>query len=288
LPKKRIKNKKKIIILAFKNGVGWIKLINALLGAVKRIAKNPLVLLPAFASIAIFFILVYIFSPFLIELVIEMMVLENFPETSLNALPFQLIELYGLNLAALLVFVILSGILFAALNYWYAAYEKLVLDGKPSLEKACGKTIHAIGQIISFTLFILIFAFLLAILLWFSLMATMFFELVGLVLLVLFALAGFYVVIKFVFVLQALAFGKNNVKKALEQSWNFSQGRFWQVLLFVIVVTVIYGIITSVGTMVSELFEGEIESMIIFAVFWAVFLAFSGLALASYYSKKAK
>ena len=44
----------------------------------------------------------------------------------------------------------------------------------------------------------------------------------------------------------------------------------------------------SIGTTASELFEGEIESMIVFAVFWAVFLAFSGLALANYYAKKAK
>ena len=139
-------------------------MIETLGNAAKRIIKNPLVLLPAFASIAIFFILAYIFSPFLIELVIEIMILENFPNVPLNVLPFQLIGLYGLQLSALLVFVVLSGILFAALNYWYAAYEKLALDGKPSLEKACGKTIHSIGQIISFALFILVFAVLLAIL----------------------------------------------------------------------------------------------------------------------------
>ncbi len=265
-----------------------IGLIKALGGAVKRIIKNPLVLLPAFASIAIFFILAYIFSPFLIELVLEIMVFENFPNVPLNVLPFQLIGLYGLNLTALLVFVVLSGILFAALNYWYAVYEKLALDGKASIEKACGKTMHAIGQIVSFTFFILIFAFLLAIMLWFSLIITTFFELVGLVLLVLFVLAGFYVAVKFVFILQALAFGKNKVRKALEQSWIFSQGRFWQVLVFVIIITIIYGILMSIGTTASELFEGEIESMIVFAVFWAVFLAFSGLALANYYAKKAK
>ena len=263
-------------------------MIEALLGAAKRIVKNPLLLLPAFASIAIFFILAYVFSPFLIEVVVELIILENVPDASLNVLPFQLIGLYGLQFAALLVFVVLSGILFAALNYWYAAYERLELDGKASIGTACRETVHAIGQIVSFALFILIFGFLLAVLLWFSLIVTMFFELGGLVLFVLFVLAGFYVAVKFVFILQALALDKSNVRKALEKSWNFSQGRFWAVLLFVIGVTVIYGILMSVGTTVSDLFEGEIESMIIFAVFWAVFLAFSGLALAIYYSKKAK
>ena len=38
----------------------------------------------------------------------------------------------------------------------------------------------------------------------------------------------------------------------------------------------------------KQLFEGEIESMVVFALFWALFLAFSGLALAIYYAKKAK
>ncbi len=263
-------------------------MIETLGNAAKRIIKNPLVLLPAFASIAIFFILAYIFSPFLIELAVEIMVLENFPDTSLNVLPFQLIGLYGLQLTALLVFTVLSGILFAALNYWYAVYEKLALDGNTSIGKVCEETMHAFGQILSFTFFIVILGFLIGILLWFSLMLTLFFELGGLVLLVLLVLAGFYIAVKFVFVLQALAFDKSNVRKALEQSWNFSQKRFWQVLLFVIVVTIIYGVLMNIGTTASDFFEEEIISVIVFAVFWAVFLAFSGLALAGYYGKKAK
>ncbi len=263
-------------------------MINALLNTAKRLVKNPLVLLPALASIAIFFILAYIFSPFLIELVVEIMILENVPDTALNVLPFQLIGLYGLQIAAVLVFVVLSGILFAALNYWYAAYERLEVKGKAGIGMACSETLRAIGQIISFAVFITIFGFLLAILLWFSLIVTLLFELAGLVLFVLFVLAGFYVAVKFVFVLQALAFDKSNVRKALEKSWMFSQSRFWQVLLFVIIVTAIYGILMSVGSMASDFFEGEIESAIVFALFWALFLAFSGLALAVYYGKKSK
>ena len=259
-------------------------MINALGAAAKRLVKNPLLLLPAFAAIAIFFALAYAFSPFMEKLAVDLMILGNVPDAPLSALPFQMIGLYGLEFSVLLVFFVLSSILFAALNYWYAAY--VAIDRKESLGKACRETIKAMGKIASFTVFILLLVFLFAVLLWISLAIMPFFELGGLVLLALLALAGFYFTIKFVFVLQALAIEHGSVRQALEKAWVFCEGRFWQVLAFVIVLSVVYGILLWAGGLASGLFSGEVESLIVFAAFWGIFLAYSGLALACYYKEK--
>ncbi|MFA4855617.1 MAG: hypothetical protein WC634_03470 [archaeon] len=269
-----------------KKGKKVFELINALGAAAKRLVKNPALLLPAFAAIAIFFALAYAFSPFMEKLALDLMILGNVPDAPLSALPFQLIGLYGLEFSVLLVFFVLSSILFAALNYWYAAYAASGLGSKESLGKASHETIKAMGKIASFTVFILLLVFLFVVLLWISLAIMPFFEIGSLVLLALLALAGFYFAIKFVFVLQALAIEHGSVRQALEKAWLFCEGRFWQVLAFVIVLSVVYGILLWAGGLASGLFSGEVESLIVFAAFWGIFLAYSGLALAFYYKEK--
>jgi hypothetical protein len=134
----------------------------------------------------------------------------------------------------------------------------------------------------------LLFALLFIALLWFALALTIVFELGGLVLLALFALAGIYVAIKFVFVLQALAFGgqKATVKKALEKSWLFCEGKFFSVLALVIALAIIYSVLLWAGGLVSGMVAEETAALVVFAVFWGIFLAFSGLALAAYYAEK--
>jgi len=261
-------------------------LINALGAAAKRLVKNPLLLLPAFAAIAIFFVLAYAFSPFITNLALDLMVLGNVPDAPLSALPFQMIGLYGIEFFALLVFFVLSSVLFAALNYWYAAYIAMRLGSKGSMGKASSETINAMGKIVSFTFFILLVGFLFAVLLWISLVIMPFFAPAGLALLALLALAGFYFAIKFVFVLQALAIEDCKLRQALEKSWLFCEGRFWQVLVLVIALSVVYSILLWAGGLASGLFSGETESLVVFAAFWGCFLAYSGLALALYYAEK--
>jgi len=141
-------------------------LIKAIVGAVKRIVGNPFVVLPSLLSVAILLFLAYIFAPFAIDLLLDAVILEMVPDAPLNAMPFQFIAIYSTQVFALLIFALLSSILFTALNYWYVVYTKMGFDGDRSLAKACGETISGLGKVIAFIVFVLLVAMLFAVLFW--------------------------------------------------------------------------------------------------------------------------
>jgi len=258
-----------------------------LIGAGKRLVKNPLLLLPALASMVIFFALGFVFLPFAADLMLDVLFLEIIPDSSLLAFPFQFFALYPLQILALGLFALLSGLLFTALNYWYANYLGESLGKSASIGKACRETLGALKAIASLVLFIAIISLVFGTLFWVSAVISIAIPLLGLGLMLVLSLAGFYVYIKIAFATQALALEEGSVKQALQQTWDFSQKRFWHVILFLIVLGLIHQIIVFLGDYVSLLFLDETIEIIVFAVFWGASLAFAGLAMALYYAEKA-
>ena len=142
------------------------------------------------------------------------------------------------------------------------------------------------GKITAFTLFVALIALFFGVLLWAFAMVLATVQLLGLALLALLALAGFYLYIKLVFTVQALALEQGTVKQALQQSWEFALKRFWHVFLFVLIIGVISQAITFVGGFASDLVLDDILSIVVLAVFWSISLAFAGIAMPLYYASK--
>ena len=134
--------------------------------------------------------------------------------------------------------------------------------------------------------FLTLISLLFAILLWAFALAWQAIEILGIVLIALLFLAGFYLYIKLAFVVQALALEQGTVKQALGQSWNFCQKRFWHVVLFLVVIAAINQAIMYVGINLSDLAADDLLGLIALTVFWAVSLSFTGLAMALYYQEK--
>ena len=260
-------------------------MIYSVVYALKNIARNPMVLVPSIAAIAILFALLYAFAGFAIELIINAFFLEILPESPLNAFPFQFAAIYGMPLVALAALALIAAVLFTSLNYWFAAYIRMKTEKSNGFGKACSETISALGKTVGFVVFVALAAALAGIVLWaFALVETLVSPL-GIILAALLALGCFYLYVKLVFTVPALALERGTVKQALEQSWNFSQGRFWQVLLFVIVVSVISQVVLWIGSSLSELVLDETVEMAILGIFWAVMLSFYGMAVPIYYAK---
>ena len=181
---------------------------------------------------------------------------------------------------------IISALVFTGLNFFYAAYVKTAERRKGAYAKATGQAFGAIGKVFGFVAFLILVSLFFAVLLWaFSLLAQAV-EAVGVILISLLALAGFYLYIKLAFVVQALALEEGSVKQALQQSWEFCQKRFWHVVLFLIVVAAINQAIMYVGSSLSGLAVDDLFGLIVLAIFWAVSLAFTGLSMALYYQEK--
>ncbi len=261
-------------------------MIKSVLGSAKMLVKNPLLLLPSLAAIAIFLGLTYIFAGFLIDLLLNAVFLELVPDAPLAQLPFQFIAIYFPELVGIFVLAIISAILFTALNYWYAAYVGMSAKGKASIGKACGETISELGKVISFVVFILAVLFLFGFLAWLFLMVALAIPLLGFLLLGLLGFLGFYLYIKLAFAISSMALEEAKVKEGLKNSWNFVVKKVWSVVLLVAVVAVINQFVIFVGAYATDFILDDLIGLIVIAVFWSIVLAFAGLAFPRYYSEK--
>jgi hypothetical protein len=261
-------------------------MIKSIVGAARELGKNPILLLPALVAVAIVLGLIYLFVDFALDMVLNVVFLELVPESGLASLPFQFGALYGLQLVAIAVLGIISAVVFSSLSFFYAAYVRSSGRRKGAYAKATGSTVGGLGKVFGFTIFLVIISLFFAALLWAFVLLWQEIEILGIILIALLVLAGFYLYIKLAFVLQALALEKGTVKQALQQSWEFCQKRFWHVVLFLVVIAAINQAIMLVGSFLSDLILEEPLSLAVLAIFWAVSLAFTGLAMALYYQEK--
>ena len=262
-----------------------ISIIECIVSVGKNLVKKPLLVLPSIAAVAILFGLLFLFLEILIELMVNVMLLEIVPEGPLYALPFQFIAIYGPHLLAVLAFTVIGAVLFTSLNYWFGSFIAGKIKGQESFGKTFSKTKKGLGKIIAFVIFVILVALVFGTLFWVFALIFQAVPVLGILLIALLSLAAFYLYVKLAFVISALALEKGTVKQAFEQSWNFSQKRFWQILLFLIVVSVLNQLIIFIGSSISELFLDENIEIAILALFWAIALTFVGFALPTYYAK---
>lgn len=260
-------------------------MIKSLVGAAKTLGKSPALLIPALVTVAIVLGLALLFSGFAIDLIVDTAFLEMVPDSGLAGSPFQFLSLYAVELVALAAFAVISAFIFSALSLFYAYYTSGKRGG---LGQAIGETTASLGKAFGFAVFVAVIILFFAALLWAFALLGEAIEVLGAVLTALLGLLAFYLYVKLAFSLQAIAVGKATVKEGLQKSWGFAVGRFWHVLLFLIVLAAINQAIIFVGSMASDLVPDEVLSLVVLAVFWAVSLAFAGLAMAYYYRGKGK
>ncbi len=261
-------------------------MLKALAGGLGRLAKNPLLLLPAFASIGILLAVFFLFLGVTTELIIDLLFLEVFPEGPLSAFPFQFVALYPVETLALLVFSLVSGVVFVSLNYWYAFYVKESFEGRASFGGACSETVSAMGKVLAFFVFALVIMLFVGVLVWVFLLVASLAQVLGLALMLVLFLGLFYLYVKLAFVVQAMALEQGSVKQALQQSWELGLGRFWIVFLFLFLVGLVAQIFSFVGSYFADMVLDDILATVILVVFWGVGLAFAGLAMALFYAEK--
>ncbi len=261
-------------------------MIKSIVGAARNIGKNPILLLPALAAVAVVLGLFYLLAPIALDMLLDVVFLEMVPDSGLAKLPFQFTAMYGVPLVAMAALGIVSALMFNTLAFFYAAYVKASSRRTGSFGKATGSAVGALGKVFGFVVFIVLISLLFATLLWAFTLIWQAVEALGIILITLLFLAGFYLYIKLTFVLQALALEKGTVKQALGQSWDFCQKRFWHVVLFLVVIAAINQAIMFVGSSISDFAADELLSLIVLAVFWAISLSFTGLAMALYYKEK--
>ena len=260
-------------------------MIKTLLQAAKTLALKPVLFLPALLAVLIAIGLSIAFSPFLVDFAVNTIVLEIIPDSPLPALPFHMLALYPTQLAAMLLFAVLTGMVFIATTYWYAAYLGQG-ERKRSFKKACSDIISALKKIVSLIIFVLIIAgFFAALAAVFTIIAGAI-PALGFALIALLAIALIYLYIKLTFVVQALAIEECTVKEALQKAWQFSTGRFWHIVLFIFIIAAISQVLSFIGDSLSEMALDETIGLAAVSIFWIIATSYAGIAMALYYLEK--
>jgi hypothetical protein len=262
-------------------------LIGAIIKAFKTIVKNPLLLLPALILPAVTFGLLFVLQEPLFNLLVDILFLERVPESTLLAFPIHLLAMYPIELAAVAVMVLASSIISIAVGFIYAKYANSIEADKASLSgsiKAVFENKNSILALAGFLFIVILFVIGIS---WLLLAASTIIPQILLVVILLFILLA-YIFVKLTFSVQAMAVENIKAKEALSKSWAFTNKRFWQVLGFLILTTIIYSIIIAIGDFVDLTLTEINEDLgtLVFVIFWTIGVSFSNLAMAFYFIKK--
>ncbi len=262
-------------------------MIGAIIKALKGIVKNPLVLLPAFILPIVTFGLLFILQEPVFDIFLDVLFLERVPESSLLAFPIHFLAMYSIELAAIAVLVIASSIVSIVVGFVYAKYANGVVAGKASLFGSLGAVLENKGNILALAGFLFVVALFALGVSWLFLVVSAAIPLLG-VLVILFAVLLAYLLVKLVFSVQAMAVQGLKAKEALSKSWAFTGGRFLQTLAFLILISVIYSVLITVGDFLDIALTDVNENFgtIAFVILWAIGVSFSNLAMAFYFIEK--
>ena len=250
----------------------------------KGIIRHPVSIVPALiASAVITALFIFAIGPEIANLVLETIFLGNVPETGISVVPFQFLSLYSGSLLVLALGAVVALLIGIATNFFYANFAKELQAKNPSIGKAFSKTISDLPGIIAVAIFGIIIAVILGIAFWVLLLVAGTIAVVSEVIMAIIAILAAYCVVKIAFLVPIMATEKAKLKEALGKSWEFTNKKFWTVLVFLVVVSIINQIIFGIGLALSDAVIDTNIGIIVYAVFWAMATAFMAIAIAIYY-----
>ncbi len=260
-------------------------MIESIVRAFQSIVKKPLILLPALLLPVLMLALLFIFQGPISNLLVEALFLENIPESPLAAFPVHFAAMYPIEVAVVALLALVLAIVGIAVTFLYSRLASDFSAGEPSLGKVLGATLESRGNIAVLAVFFFIIVAFFVTIAWLFILVSALNSIVGLILLICLGLLLLYTAVKLSFTVPAMAVEGLKAKEALVKSWVFTGGRFWQVLVFLVIVSIISGVIIGIGNLIGTLVLGELIGGIVFIIFWLFGIAFSNLAIPFYYIK---
>ncbi|MDD5148127.1 MAG: glycerophosphoryl diester phosphodiesterase membrane domain-containing protein [Candidatus ainarchaeum sp.] len=261
-------------------------MIDALVSGLKEIWKHPLSILPALiAGIAMAVVFYTVMGSFF-ELLIDIVFLGNVPDAGISQMPFMVFGLYSADILPMLLAGVVSLVITIATGFFYSNYAAELQEKNPSIGRAFGKTLEQGREIIALFVFGFMITAAAGIVFWALASVYPAIGAVSIALAAIIIILVLYFLVKISFVVPAMAIEGEKLKQGIGKSWEFTNKKFWHVVLFILLVFIITQAIIAAGSAVSGLVLEPAISAIIFAVFWALATAYSVLAIAFYYLEK--
>ncbi len=267
-----------------------LKLIESIIGSLKALIKKPLVILPAILFALVVFAAGFLLQDALINFIVEVLLLGNLPEGPLLAFPLHIVAMYPIELAAIAFLLLLSIVMWIASAFFYARIANDTLAEKVSIGAAFSATLENASGIVWLGIFFGVISLFALGITWVLLALLGTNQLAGIAIAVVLMLLGLlmaYTFIKLSFTVYAMAVEKLKARDALAASYKFTAKRFWNIIVFMFVLSIIYGLIIGIGDIIDLAIPDENIGSIIFILFWGFGVSFTNLAMAFFYIKNA-
>jgi len=261
-------------------------MLKSVLGSLAQLVAKPQVLVAGILAGIFQLVLALVAWDSGLDLFEQVIVLGQMPDVGILELPFAFFQLYFPQLSVLFL-VLLVGLI---VQFWASIvlgrFAKNSIEGKGGIGEALGFGVSHLGKICWAIIFLMA-------------VSAVFFAAFGIVA----GIAGFsielsiilalvlmivlaYLYVRLVFFLPIMGAKDANARDALLESWEFSKKKFWTIVIFLVIVSLVAGVFDLAGTILSEQFTGDVVSGIIVAIFAILSSTYSGLALANYYVMK--
>ncbi len=222
------------------------------------------------------------------DLLVSALFLEILPDTGFFEFPWHFYAMYSGHLNFLAIALLAGMAVFTGVGFFFAKYAKASTDKEESMLGAARETAGMAKAIIALVIFFFIIGLGMIIGFWWIVNATISLGAIGILFPIIALLAAFYIYITLLFVPSIMAVENASIKDAIQKSYYFAGKRLWGVVVFGFVVGLVNSAILWAGESVSNAVPDDTISIIVFAIFWAIAVAYVSLAVPIYYLRKSR
>lgn len=254
--------------------------LNAVMKAWKTMLSKPKVFVPALVFAAInFAVLLFALDP-VFELYSEIL-FNGLPTSSLQELPFFLLQLYPVQIGLTIFWTAVLGGLQVILLFVYARYAVEQKSISSAISYGIGKWKDVLAAIAFFAI-VLVLGFTGAIILS---IISVFSSIVSAILFTLYGLFLLWLSIRLILFPAAMAVEDTNLENGLKKAWSVSKS-FWSLVLLLLAIAVIDALIGIVSDTVLGFIAEDLTVSIVIVLFNVVAITYASLAVAYYYIEK--
>jgi hypothetical protein len=258
-------------------------MLASLIAPFRLIGKTPSILFVPIITALIIGGILWISLDTITDLLVNVLFLDEGLNTGLFEGPWHLYVAYGGHFNILALVGLIISVLFVWNGIYFAAFARDVDRGDGSAMGAARVANSRIRQSVSVALFFALLAFVFFVGLWWLVHFLIPWGLVGVGLVLIFLLTSYIVYISLVFTVPIIGIDETTLSKALAKSSQFARKRMWNVFIFALLAAFVNSIIFQAGDTLASITGDDVLYLIVFAIFWAIALAYQSLAFASYY-----
>jgi len=180
---------------------------------------------------------------------------------------------------------VVAMVLWVASSLWMVFSFTNFASNNESPLKSTFSPVKHLGKIIGLSIFLgiilLLYFFIMGLILWIGILYNL--ELISFAGLIIWILVGVFLFFKLIFLPVEFFSKEQKITKAIKNIWSWNSKHFFSIVVFIIIVSIISNLITTIGISISDLIPIEEISIIIIFLALAFSSGYFSYSLVNYY-----